>query len=141
MKTRLIRPLLLLTFLISIEVWLTFWSQVGGQYHLDLMFWPWKFGLTLAAAAFTAAIAMELFRGVPERPGKLSPRAVTYAVLLILVMAAAGIVTYYYHVNEPADEDTDTPTTTTTELRRPYCRGSKLIRTLPFASISPVCSL
>jgi len=39
---------LILEFLIAIEMVFTFWSQVGGQYHLDLMFWPWKFGISLA---------------------------------------------------------------------------------------------
>ena len=55
MPSRFIRPLLVLEFLLAVQVWLTLWSEVGGQYHLDLMFWPWKFGLTVAAAALICA--------------------------------------------------------------------------------------
>src|ERR1700691_5491637 len=97
MRSRLIRPLLVFEFLIVIEVWLTFWSQVGGQYHLDLMFWPWKFGLTIAAAWLITAITAELFRGSPEKPNSLSRMAIVYAALLFAVMVTAGVVTYYYH--------------------------------------------
>ena len=111
MRSRLIRPLLVFEFLVAIEVWLSFWSQVGGQYHLDLMFWPWKFGLTVGAAWLTTAITAELFRG----NGAVSRRAIAYAALLALVIITAGIVTYYYHVNEPADDESnsDTPTSVT----------------------------
>jgi len=120
MRSRLIRPLLVFEFLIAIEVWLTFWSQVGGQYDLDLMFWPWKFGLTVAAAWLTTAITAELFRGAPEKPGALTRRGIIYAALLFAVIAMAGVVTYYYHMNEPADEDNggDAPATQT-YLQRP----------------------
>ena len=115
MESRLIRPLLALIFLISVGIWLTFWSQVGGQYHLDLMFWPWKFGLTLAAALLTTAIVREFYRSDPAKPFAVSRKAVLYCVLLVFVIATAGIVTYYYHMNEPADEDNggDVPTTAT----------------------------
>lgn len=119
MRSRLIRPFLVFQFLIAIEVWLTFWSQVGGQYHLDLMFWPWKFGLTVAAAWLTTAITAELFRGytgksVAENPGALTRRATTYAALLFAVIVTAGVVTYYYHMNEPDDDENgDAPVSTT----------------------------
>jgi hypothetical protein len=119
MPSRLIRPLLVVEFLIAIQVWLTFWSQVGGQYHLDLMFWPWKFVLTVAAAWLTTAITLELLRSVPEQPEQLSRRGKLYSILLVVVMLVAGAVTYYYHLNEPADEDNggDPPTSQTTSLR------------------------
>jgi hypothetical protein len=92
------RLLLILVFLIAIEVVFTFWSQVGGQYHLDLMFWPWKFGLSLAAAALITAITADLVRG---------RRVVLYAALLIATIVVAGAVTYYYHLHEPPDDDDD----------------------------------
>ena len=50
MRNSVLRPLLILEFLIAIEAIFTLWSQVGGQYHLDLMYWPWKFGLSVGAA-------------------------------------------------------------------------------------------
>jgi hypothetical protein len=101
MRSRLIRPLLVFEFLVAVGVWLTFWSQVGGQYHLDLMFWPWKFGLTVAAAWLITAITAELF----QSGGTVSRRLIVYAALLFAAMVTAGVVTYYYHMNEPADED------------------------------------
>jgi hypothetical protein len=110
MRSRLIRTLLALEFLVAIEVCLTFWSQVGGQYHLDLMFWPWKFGLTLAAASLITAITADLFRGVPGQPGGFSRRAVIYAALLFAVIVTAGVVTYYYHMNEPPDDENSNET-------------------------------
>jgi hypothetical protein len=110
MRSQLIRPLLVIVFLVAIEVCLTFWSEVGGQYDLDLMFWPWKFGLTLAAAGLITAITAELVRGVRTR------RMVVYGGLLLAVVIAAGIVTYYYYMNEPADDNGDAPASQTTRL-------------------------
>jgi hypothetical protein len=111
MRSRLIRPLLAIEFLVAIEVCLTFWSEVGGQYDLDLMFWPWKFGLTLAAAGLITAITAELVRSVRSR------WIVIYGVLLLAVVVMAGIVTYYYYMNEPADDNGDAPASQTTRLR------------------------
>jgi hypothetical protein len=122
MRSRLIRPLLIFEFLIAIQVWLTFWSQAGGQYHLDLMFWPWKFGLTVAAAWLITAITSELIRATPEKSGSLSRRAIVYAALLVAVTFAAGIVTYYYHVNEPSgdqDNNDTSPAVTSRRITRP----------------------
>src|SRR5580658_5821517 len=105
MRNRLLRPFLVVEFLVAIEVWLTFWSQVGGHYHLALMFWPWKFGLTVAGAWLITAITAELFRSVPGEPGSPSRRAIIYAALLFAVIVTAGVVTYYYHMHEPDDDD------------------------------------
>jgi hypothetical protein len=118
MRSRLIRPLLVVVFLIAIEVCFTFWSEVGGQYDLDLMFWPWKFGLTLAAAGLITAITAQLFRGAPERQGAFSRRTVIYFALLVAVVITAGIVTYYYYLNEPSDDNGDAPASQTTRLGR-----------------------
>src|SRR5579863_7398570 len=116
MTNRLLRPFLVVEFLVAIEVWLTFWSQVGGQYHLDLMFWPWKFGLTVAVAGLICAITADLFK--TERA--VSRKAIIYAALLFAVIVVAGVVTYYYHMNEPADDQNgDETQPTVTELVRP----------------------
>jgi hypothetical protein len=113
MRSPLIRPLLVIVFLIAIEVCLTFWSEVGGQYDLDLMFWPWKFGLTLAAAGLITAIAAELTRGGRSR------RMVIYGALLLVAVVTAGVVTYYYYMNEPADDNGNEPASQTTRLCTP----------------------
>jgi hypothetical protein len=99
-----LRPFLILEFLIALDVVFTFWSQVGGQYHLDLMYWPWKFGLSVAAAALITGITADLARG----SGAVTRRAVLCGSLLIATIILAGVVTYYYHLNEPPpDEDQD----------------------------------
>jgi hypothetical protein len=119
MPIRLLRPLLVVEFLIAVQVWLTFWSQVGGQYHLDLMFWPWKFGLTVAAAWLICAITANLL----YNEGRVTRRAVAYGTVLVMVMVVAGAVTYYYHMNEPSDDQDDGDgQTTVTELWSPRIR-------------------
>jgi predicted outer membrane lipoprotein len=118
MRSRMTPLLLAIEFLLAIEVCLTFWSEVGGQYDLDLMFWPWKFGLTLAAAGLITAMTAELMRRAAEHASGFSRKTAIYAALLIVVIATAGIVTYYYYMNEPADDNGDTPTQQTTRLYR-----------------------
>lgn len=88
------RPLRIALFLLSLLAFNSLWALVGGQYHLDLMFWPWKLGLTLAAAGFTLMLATAD-----------GTRTWVAAALLLAVLIAAGCVTWYAHLNEPADED------------------------------------
>lgn len=100
MHNRLLRPLLIVEFLIAIEAIFTLWSEVGGQYHLDLMFWPWKLGIGLASAALIVAITANLV----QNEGQITRRVLLFCSLLITVLVVAGVVTYYYHVNEPSDQ-------------------------------------
>jgi hypothetical protein len=65
------------------------------------MYWPWKFGLSVAAAALITGITADLARG----SGTVTRRAVLFGSLLIATIVLAGVVTYYYHLNEPPDED------------------------------------
>lgn len=106
---------MIVVFLLAVQVWLTLWSEVGGQYHLDIMFWPWKLGLTAAAAGLVTAITANLLRG----EGEVTRRAVVYGALLFAVMVVAGVVTYYYHMNEPPDDDSGDDQPTATEMIRP----------------------
>lgn len=101
MRPRLLRPLLILEFLLSLQVFFTCWSQIGGQYHLDLMFWPWKLGLSLAAACLVTAATSAVARA----DGPIPRRVWLYISLLVVAAGLAGAVTYYYHVNEPQDDD------------------------------------
>jgi glucan phosphoethanolaminetransferase (alkaline phosphatase superfamily) len=103
MPDRFLRPLLVVEFLIALQAVFAFWSEAGGQYHLDLMFWPWKAGLSIAAAGLIVAITARLLRS----DGAVTRRVMVYFSLLIVVLAVAGLVTYYYHLNEPADQDED----------------------------------
>ncbi|MEP6714814.1 MAG: hypothetical protein ABJC09_04530 [Terriglobia bacterium] len=95
--------MLALEFLLALQVVFTFWSQVGGQFHLDLMFWPWKFGLSLATAGLVTALTAQLIAVGRVKRGRL----ITLGTLLLAVILLAGIVTYYYHVNEPNDDQQD----------------------------------
>jgi hypothetical protein len=101
MPNRLLRPLLLVEFLIALQVVFTVWSQVGGQYHLELMFWPWKLGVAVASAALIVAITANLVRS----DGQITRRTLLFCSCLIVVLVLAGAVTWYYHVNEPADQE------------------------------------
>jgi hypothetical protein len=101
MPKNLLRPLLIVEFLIAIQTIFTLWSQVGGQYHLDLMFWPWKLGIAVASASLIVAITANIVHS----DGQITRRAFLLGSLLIAVLAVAGVVTYYYHVNEPPDQD------------------------------------
>src|ERR1700689_1114711 len=120
MRNRLLRPFLIIEFLIAIQTIFTFWSEVGGQYHLDLMFWPWKAGVSIAAALLIVAITGNLIRN----NGTITGYALTLCAFLIVVFVVAGIVTWFYHLNEPPDQENqgdDQPakTSLTTQATRP----------------------
>lgn len=127
MRSRLIRPFLIFEFLIAIQVVFTFWSQVGGQYHLDIMFWPWKFGLSVAAASLVVAITVNLIR----HNGSVSRLALTLCSFLIVVIVAAGMVTYYYHLNEPQDNDDDDSTDEPAKISLTVTRPGRLSHRAP----------
>jgi hypothetical protein len=101
MRNRLLRPFLIVEFLIAVQTIFTFWSQVGGQYHLDLMFWPWKFGLSLTAASLIVAVTANLVKN----GGAITRLTLTLCSCLIVVIVVAGMVTYYYHLSEPPEPD------------------------------------
>ncbi len=103
MIQKLIRILLAVEFLVALPAVFSLWSQAGGQYHLDLMFWPWKLGLGLAAAGLFTALTAEWVRS----HGKWTRRGILLVSMLLTVMLAAGAVTYYYHLNEPPPDEGD----------------------------------
>jgi len=101
-------------FLIALIATYTVWSQVGGQYHLDLMAWYWKLflgtGIAFAAVKATAAAVKS------ERTW--NARTLKWISIILALALACGAVTYYYHLNEPPEdedqpEDTATPTAQT----------------------------
>ena len=106
--------MLVLVFMIALNCWLTFWNLVGGSYHLELMGWPWKLGLSLALAGLVTRLTADL---ASEKPQRVWPLLAAIA----LVMAVAGGATYNAHLNEPANEDDsgDEPQVTKTVFRRP----------------------
>ena len=91
MDSRILRFAYGTEFLVALIAIFTFWSQVGGQTHLDLMPWYLKFGISMSAAA---AIVKLTARG-----GRV------WWGVLISIIAGAALVTYYYHLYEPMDPD------------------------------------
>ena len=118
MDKRLVRPLLAAEFLVAIIAVFTLWGQVGGQYHLELMFWAWKLGIGLAGAALAVAITASLVHS----EGEFTRRVLLQCSLLIVLAVVAGVVTYYYHVNEPQDQDEDENPQQTSQLYSPGVR-------------------
>ena len=103
MRHPLLRPILVIEFLLALQASFTLWSQVGGEYHLTLVFWLWKLGIGLGAATLVVAMTATLV----QNDGKISRRVLSLASILLIVMLAAGALSYYAHLNEPADDDED----------------------------------
>lgn len=87
---------------------LQFWSQVGGQVHLDLIPWWWKAAISLAIAACAVKLATAATR----------PQALGWLALIVVLMIAAGALTYYAHLNEPQDEEDQQDEVVPTLLQR-----------------------
>lgn len=103
MRHPLLRPLLALEFLLALQTSFTLWSHVGGEYHLTLVFWLWKLGIGLGAAMLVVAITATLV----QHDGAISRRVLSLASVLVVVMLAAGALSYHAHINEPAGDDQD----------------------------------
>jgi heme/copper-type cytochrome/quinol oxidase subunit 4 len=127
MPPKLLRPLLTVEFLIAIQAVFTFWSQVGGQYHLDLMYWPWKFGVSVTAALLITGITAALVRS----EGAVTRRVAVLATLLLATIALAGCLSYFYHLNEPDDQDDSGDTQPTiSRMTGSYQTRQELARTI-----------
>lgn len=94
-------------FLLAVIASLTLWSEVGGQGHLDLM--PWYAKLLLVCGISAAIVGLTAAIGREER--MLNRRAVTWAVIIILLAVAMGGITFYYHLHENVDEPDEEGTT------------------------------
>jgi hypothetical protein len=103
MRHPLLRPILALEFLLALQTSFTLWSQVGGEYHLTLVFWLWKLGIGLGAATLVVAMTATLV----QNDGEISRRVLSLASILVIMMLAAGALSYYAHLNEPADDEQD----------------------------------
>lgn len=106
MSPTLLRLVYVCEFLLALFTIFTAWSEIGGQATLDLMFWAWKLGLSVAlAAAFVAWTAALLTED--SLWNLRSARWFTAIVVLLLVM---GAVTYFYSLQVDAgDSDESTP--------------------------------
>ena len=101
-----------LEFLIALIATYTMWSEVGGQYHLDLMAWYWKLflGLGIAFAAVRATMA------AASQQRAWNGRTLRWVSVILALALACGAVTYYYHLTEPPPDDDDSTTPAETAL-------------------------
>jgi len=109
-----LRLLYAIEFLIALIATYTVWSEVGGQYHLDLMAWYWKLclgaGIAFAAVKATAAAVASQHAW--------NSRTLKWISIVLALALACGAVTYYYHLTEPPPDEEDqediaTPTSQT----------------------------
>ena len=119
MDSKLLRLAYIAEFLLALVAVFTVWGQVGGQTHLDLM--AWYFKLFFAAAISYAAVRATQAAVGHERAW--NGRVVGWLVVILILSAAAGMITYYYHVYEPTDEDEGQPTQTS--IRPARCFRSR----------------
>src|SRR5450759_5246427 len=96
-------------FLIALIAVFVLWSQVGGQSHLDLLAWPVKLVLGVAAAYGVVRATAASVSGDRAWNGQ----AVRWLGFTLAVLAACGYATYYAHMNLEESDDADQPQDTT----------------------------
>ena len=99
-------------FLIAVMAVFVLWSQVGGQSHLDLVPWPIKLGLGLAAAYGVVRATAASVAGDRAWNGHM----VRWLGLTLAVLAACGYASYYAHMNLEESDDADQPQDTTVSM-------------------------
>jgi len=87
-------------FLIALVAIYVTWSEVGGQYHLDLM--PWYLKLGLGGAAAFAAVKATAAAVSHERAWNLS--SLRWLGILLALLVGCGLASYYTHVYGETDE-------------------------------------
>jgi apolipoprotein N-acyltransferase len=107
MGQQLLRVAYGIEFLIALMATFEFWSQVGGQSHLDLMPWWLKFVLSLAVSAGVVRLT-----AVQKRRDTL-----IWAVVLLALIFVGGMLTFYFHIYEPQDSGDEEQQLTPTLLQ------------------------
>jgi hypothetical protein len=96
-------------FLIALMAVFVLWSQVGGQSHLDLVPWPIKLTLAVAAAYGVVRATAASVSGDRAWNGHM----VRWLGLTLAVLAACGYASYYAHMNLEESDDADQSQDTT----------------------------
>jgi hypothetical protein len=105
-------------FLIALIAVFVLWSQVGGQSHLDLLPWPVKLCLGVAAAYGVVRATAASVAGERAWNGHM----VRWLGLVLAVLAACGYASYYAHTNLEESDDADQEDTTISRLHLPIVR-------------------
>lgn len=103
MLKNVLRVLFAVEFLVALMAAVTLWAQVGGQSHLDLVYWAWKLGIGVGVAAIAVGITVALVNS----NGRVTRGVVLQGLMLLVLMTAAGLLSYQAHLNEPDDDDDD----------------------------------
>ena len=103
-------------FLIALLTVFTFWGEVGGQSHLDMM--PWY--LKLACGLGMAWCSVRFTAGLVEEQKAWNRRSARWFSGLILIATIMAGITYYYHLQEAQDQqDSDDTTATSVKVAAP----------------------
>ena len=106
MRVKLLRLAYAFEYLLALVAIFTAWSEIGGQAALDLMNWGYKLGFSLALAwaivAYTSAIV--------SSESVWTLRSARWLTVILLIVAAMGIVTYFYALQEYSGESDETGT-------------------------------
>ena len=114
-------------FLIAVMAIFVIWAQVGGQGHLDLVPWPVKLGLGLAAAYGVVRTTAASVSGDRAWNGQ----AVRWLGLTLALLAACGYASYYAHLNlEETDEEDPQQDTTVSRLHAGMTAGPTVLAQL-----------
>jgi hypothetical protein len=100
MPARFLRLAYVAEFLLALLTVLTFWSEIGGQDHLDLMPWYDKFVLSFGLAL---AVVMATVAAVSHE-NAWNKGTILYLIAALMLLAGMAGVTYYYHLHENDDE-------------------------------------
>jgi len=106
MPPYLLRLGYMLEFLLALLTISDFWSQVGGQNHLDDLAWYAKFALI---AGLALVITMGTSAAVSHEK-IFNAKTLTCLLLAFLIMAGMAMATYYVHVHENDDSGGDDDT-------------------------------
>ena len=106
MTPKLLRLVYAFEFLIALVAIFTAWSEIGGQAALDLMYWGWKLGLSLALAAAIVAYTA----AVVTADSMWNLRSARWLAAIIIIIAAISVVTYYYALQVDTGESDESRT-------------------------------
>ena len=116
MTPRLLRLVYAFEFLIALIAIFTVWSEVGGQAALDLMFWPWKFGLGIGLAISFVLFTADIVSG--DRFWSI--RSARWLGVMLVILMAIGAVTYYYALEAETGDSDESGTGTISLFTVPY---------------------
>ncbi len=106
MRAKLIRLAYAFEYLVAMVAIFTAWSEIGGQAALDLMHWGYKLGFSVALAgaivAYTAAVV--------SSESVWTIRSIRWLTVIVLIVAAMGIVTYFYALQQYSGDSDETGT-------------------------------